>query len=170
MEQKEKIQQALMKGLNKTQANRLASFIIEFYEDSKATVVSPSIKRGTIVSPQDKQTGEKLEIKVRQFIETTGYNYKIPDAYDFMKGVSLLNRLDGKSHQEIDSMIDWLYGRYQPNGSFDWRMQVRSGAAFRKHYEKIMVYNSPWERLVSSILKYGPIFSGNNNQSAACSF
>ena len=140
---KEAIAATLVKGLPKTQANRLASFIVEFYnsvdENKEQLVVRQRSKSVTALTSDDIQLAQTLRAKIKKFIESTGYNYKIPDEVELGNAISLLHRLDKKEYKEISTLISYLYEYYQPNSSFDWRMQVRSGVAFRRHYEKIMV-------------------------------
>ena len=139
---KEKIQQKLMNGLTRKQASSFASLLVELAEDSKNIVLVAPRQVGRIqmaLTVQDRQLAETLSVKLNQFIDTTGYNYKKPTVDELAKAISALQRLDGKSYKEISALITYLYTQYEPNSSFDWRMQVRSGAAFRKHYEKIMI-------------------------------
>lgn len=139
---KAKIQQKLIQGLPKKQASSFADLLVSLIEDSKDIVVQAPRQVGRsamALSNQDRQLAETLSIKVNQFIDSTGYNYKKPPVDELGKAISALQRLDGKSYEEISALVTYLYTQYEPNSSFDWRMQVRSGAAFRKHYEKIMI-------------------------------
>lgn len=134
----------LENGLTKAHAIKFATFLVEFLDsvDKSEVQIQAPRQRGksiTDFNKQEVQLAETLNIKVKKYIDSTGYKYKIPDVVDFSLGISLVHRLDGKSYEEIQSLIAYLYDYYQPNGRFDWRMQVRSGASFRKHYEKIMI-------------------------------
>lgn len=137
-----------MKGLTAKQASSLASFLCDFgvsfakaSENVKenSALLAKASKPAHSLTNNDEQLGQTLHIKIGQFIDSTGYNYKKPGATEMATAVSRLHRLDGKPYDEISQLVEYLYGYYAPNSSFDWRMQVRSGLAFRKHYEKIMI-------------------------------
>lgn len=127
------LEEKLTRGLTKAEAKRVAKLIVNLYHSVDEIVPSP--KR---ISAESRQLGELTYIKIKEFIESTGYNFKIPDAPTLSETIDKIHRLDGKSYDEIQSLITYLYEIYTPNGEFDWRMQIRSGSALRRHWEKIV--------------------------------
>lgn len=53
-------------------------------------------------------------------------------AYDAMM------RIDGRPLVDALALVEWLFrGAYQPRDAFDWRVNVLSGSALRKHWDRL---------------------------------
>lgn len=135
--------QKLVQGLTKKQAKQAVDLFFDIFDGKPLllpTAIDAAVKNKKVVklSVKDMELAEVLSIKLNQFIDSTGYNYKKPAVDELGVAISQLHRLNGKPYEEIHKVVRYLYEYYAPNSSFDWRMQVRSGIAFRKHYEKIV--------------------------------
>ena len=146
------LEERLTRGLTKAEAKRVAKLIVNLYHSVDEIVPSPKLDKVVTcrISAESRQLGELTYIKIKEFIESTGYNFKIPDAPTLSETIDKIHRLDGKSYDEIQSLITYLYEIYTPKGEFDWRMQIRSGSALRRHWEKIVATMSQDYRLHAS--------------------
>lgn len=135
------LEEKLTRGLTKAEAKRVAKLIVSLYHSVDEVVPAPKPNKIVTyrISPESRQLGEFAHIKIKEFIEGIGYSFKIPDVLTLSLAIDKIHRLDGKSYDEIQGLITYLYEIYTPRGEFDWRMQVRSGNALRRHWEKIVV-------------------------------
>ena len=58
-----------------------------------------------------------------------------------MREMDLMLRKDRRDVRRVKAVLDWLFlgegGCYAPDGEFDWRPNVNSGATLRKHFDKL---------------------------------
>lgn len=58
-----------------------------------------------------------------------------------LREMDLMLRKDRRDVRRVKAVLDWLFlgegGCYSPEGEFDWRPNVNSGATLRKHFDKL---------------------------------
>jgi len=83
------------------------------------------------------QLSEYLLGKILEFDPTNKLANNPPNleawAHEFRIECERYNR----TPKEIGRVVQWLFNYYQPKGDFDWRENVQSAKAVRKHYDKL---------------------------------
>lgn len=105
---------------------------------------------GVVVEIPEKPQQHPEALPVCQYLERAIAHWK-PDAIaatrktvespSSVKDMDRLFRLDGRSPDRAREIIDWLFlgetWTYAPTNGFDWRPNVQSGGALRKHWDRL---------------------------------
>jgi len=90
-----------------------------------------NIENNIVYTPQAKKCAERLKNKILEIYPNNAGAKKKDCVQRWAKDIDKMNRLDGRSWEDIEKAIDWAL-----NDSF-WQKNIWSGANLRKHYDRL---------------------------------
>lgn len=102
-------------------------------EEKMSEVQAPS---DATPSPQTSQESKDVSSDLFSRIKAIHPKHKEPDWVSWQRTLDLIHRRDGRTWEEIKSMIAWVFDH-----DF-WYKQIQSPAALRKHWDKMALQRS----------------------------